>query len=135
MKLITQLGTILLMSFIMTSCSNGQDKSTANTIAEDVNVETFQSKIDGAQLLDVRTPAEWNEGIIEGAIMADFYEDSFKSELEKLDKEVPVAVYCRSGGRSGSAMDIMKEMGFKEVYNLDGGIGAWNSANKPTVKP
>lgn len=123
------------MSFIMTSCSNGQDKSTANTIAEDVNVETFQSKIDGAQLLDVRTPAEWNEGIIEGAIMADFYEDSFKSELEKLDKEVPVAVYCRSGGRSGSAMDIMKEMGFKEVYNLDGGIGAWNSANKPTVKP
>lgn len=135
MKLITQLGTILLMSFIMTSCSNGQDKSTSNTVAEDVNVETFQSKMDGAQLLDVRTPAEWNEGIIEGAIMADFYEDSFKSELEKLDKEVPVAVYCRSGGRSGSAMDIMKEMGFKEVYNLDGGIGAWNSANKPTVKP
>lgn len=135
MKLITQLGTILLMSFIMTSCSNGQDKSTSNTVAEDVNVETFQSKMDGAQLLDVRTPAEWNEGIIEVAIMADFYEDSFKSELEKLDKEVPVAVYCRSGGRSGSAMDIMKEMGFKEVYNLDGGIGAWNSANKPTVKP
>ena len=135
MKLITQLASILLMSFIMTSCSNGQDKTTANTIAEDVNVETFQSKMEGAQLLDVRTPAEWNEGIIEGAIMADFYEDSFKSELEKLDKDVPVAVYCRSGGRSGSAMDIMKEMGFKEVYNLDGGIGAWNSENKPTVKP
>lgn len=135
MKIITQVTTVILMSFLMVSCSNGQTETKDGSIADDVNVEQFVSKMEGAQLLDVRTPAEWDEGIIEGAIMADFYNDDFKSQLEKLNKDVPVAVYCRSGGRSGNAMDMMNEMGFKEVYNLDGGIGAWNDAEKPIVKP
>lgn len=123
------------MGLFMVSCSNGQQKVAEGTIAEDVNVEEFAKHIDGAQLLDVRTPDEWSEGIIEGATMANIYEDDFDANLAKLDKEKPVAVYCKSGGRSGQAMAKMNQLGFKEVYNLKGGIGAWNGADKLTVKP
>ena len=72
---------------------------------------------------------------VEGAIMNNIYEDDFEKQLEKLDKEKPVAVYCKVGGRSGQAMGKMNKLGFKEVYNLDGGMDAWKSAGKPTVKP
>ena len=135
MKYIAQISTVFLAAMMMVSCSNGQNQTNDGTIAENVNVEEFSKRLEGAQLLDVRTPDEWNEGIIEGAIMANFYEDDFESQLAKLDKEKPVAVYCKSGGRSGQAMERMNELGFKEVYNLKGGISAWNSAKKPTVSP
>jgi len=135
MKIISYLSIVLVMGLFMVSCSNGQQKVAEGTIAEDVNVEEFAKHIDGAQLLDVRTPDEWSEGIIEGATMANIYEDDFDANLAKLDKEKPVAVYCKSGGRSGQAMAKMNQLGFKEVYNLKGGIGAWNGADKLTVKP
>lgn len=132
MKKAINVMTVMFVAIMMASCSNGQNK-TEGTIAENVNVEEFASHFESAQILDVRTPGEWSEGVIEGAILADFYKDSFKAELEKLNKNKPVTVYCKSGGRSGQAMGMMNEMGFKEVYNLKGGIGAWNSAGKPTV--
>lgn len=119
----------------MISCTNGQNKSADGAIAENVNVEEFAKHMDGAQLLDVRTPEEWSEGIIEDATLANIYDADFDSKLAKLDKSKPVAVYCKSGGRSGQAMAKMSELGFTEVYNLKGGIGAWNSAKRPTVKP
>ena len=105
------------------------------TIAENVNVEAFEKHISSAQVVDVRTPQEWNEGIIEGAVKANFYDDDFKTQLEKLDKEKPVAVYCKVGGRSSQAMSMMQEMGFKEIYNLKGGMDAWKGAEKSTVNP
>jgi len=127
--------TTLFVVVMMVSCTNGQNKVADGAIAENVNVEEFSKHMEGAQLLDVRTPEEWSEGIIEGATMANIYEADFDANLAKLDKEKPVAVYCKSGGRSGQAMAKMNELGFKEVYNLKGGIGAWNGADKPTVKP
>lgn len=135
MRQLTHIASIILVVIFMVSCSNGQNKAADGTVAENVNVEKFITHKEGAQLLDVRTPEEWNEGIIEGATMMNFYDADFKQQLEKLDKEKPVAVYCKSGGRSGQAMNMMQEMGFKEVYNLNGGIGAWNNAGEPTVKP
>ena len=135
MKYITQLGTVLIMSVFMVSCSTGQNKTAEGSIAENVDVEQFAVHIENAQILDVRTPAEWGHGIIEGAILNNIYEDDFVEQLEKLDKEKPVAVYCKVGGRSGQAMSKMSFLGFKEVYNLDGGMDAWKDAEKPTVKP
>ncbi|MGB0917293.1 MAG: rhodanese-like domain-containing protein [Flavobacteriales bacterium] len=129
------IGALVVIALLIVSCSSGQNKPKEGTVAEDVNVEQFQERGADAQLLDVRTPGEWNEGIIEGAIMSDFYEKGFEASLATLDKEKAVYVYCRSGGRSGKAMAIMNKLGFKEVYNLAGGIGAWNQAAKPTVKP
>lgn len=134
MKYLTQISTVLILAIALVSCSNGQEKK-EGTIAENVNVEQFVEHMETAQLVDVRTPGEWSEGIMEGAIMFDFYEDDFQKNLETLDKDKPVAVYCKVGGRSGQAMAKLNELGFKEVYNLDGGMDAWKSAGKPTVSP
>ena len=85
--------------------------------------KTIQSK--KVQLLDVRTPAEFSAGNITGAKNMDVKNDEFKTMASKLDKKHPVAVYCRSGARSAIATGILKEMGFKKIYNLDGGYLAW----------
>ena len=135
MKIITQISSVIILAVFMVSCSTGQNKTAEGTIAENVDVAQFEKQMAAAQLLDVRTSDEWNEGIIEGAMMLDFYQEDFENSLSKLNKEEPVAVYCKSGGRSGQTMAMMNKLGFKEVYNLDGGIGAWNKADKPTVKP
>lgn len=78
-------------------------------------------------MLDVRTPKEFKKGHIDGAKNMNYYDDDFDAQIEKLDKDKPVYVYCHSGGRSAKAMSLMKEKGFKEVYNLLGGYGAWVS--------
>jgi phage shock protein E len=135
MKQLTQFSIVVLFMSLLAACGNGQTNTADGSIAENVNVEQFSTHIGTAQLVDVRTPAEWNEGIMEGAKMFNFYEDDFQKNLETLDKEKPVAVYCKVGGRSGQAMAKMRELGFKEVYNLDGGMDAWKRAGKPTVSP
>lgn len=53
-------------------------------------------------------------------------------QMEKLDKEKPVYIYCRSGGRSGKAAKQLADEGFTEIYDLDGGILEWNKKNLPT---
>lgn len=102
----------------------------------DVNAATFKKLIETkpGQVLDVRTPEEWAEGIISGAIKMNYYDKDFSKQLDKLDKTKPVYVYCKVGGRSGSAAKELEKKGFKLVYNLDGGIKAWDKAGYPTVK-
>ena len=79
-------------------------------------------------ILDIRTPDEFNSGRIADSINLDFYESNFASELDKLDKDKTYFVYCNSGNRSGNAMGTMRDLGFTEVYDLDGGIQAWYSS-------
>lgn len=86
--------------------------------------KTLMSK-KGAQLIDVRTPKEYNDGHIGTAKNIDFYGSTFKSQMEKLDRNKPVLLYCHSGGRSGQALTMLKSMGFKEVYDLKGGWSSW----------
>jgi len=99
---------------------------------EDVNVEKFAALIEKGegQVLDVRTPEEWQSGVIKGAIKINFYDSNFKEQIGKLDKKRPVFVYCKAGGRSAGAAKQLQESGFNEVYNLLGGITAWDAANK-----
>lgn len=85
--------------------------------------------------LDVRTPAEVAEGIIGEASVIDFYSEDFARRLSLLRRDVPVYVYCRSGGRSWETAARMKKMGFREVYNLRGGIVAWREAGFETKEP
>lgn len=127
--------TLSLITFSCTESTENTANSTTETvedimavetIAKNVNASEFQALIEkGGFLLDVRTPGELAEGSIEGNTNININSPSFKSEIEKLDKNVPVFVYCRSGGRSGKAMGIMKDLGFKEVYNLNGGYSGW----------
>ena len=93
-----------------------------------VDVATFKKGItsENIQLIDVRTPKEYEKGHIEGATLIDFFDDNFLEELKKLDRNKPVYIYCRSGGRSGKASTMLVELGFKEIYDLAGGFLAYD---------
>jgi rhodanese-related sulfurtransferase len=79
-------------------------------------------------VLDIRTGEEFRGGAMEDARNIDFYED-FESEVAKLDKDKPYLVYCASGWRSRKALEVFRKLGFKEIYHLDGGFGAWRRVN------
>lgn len=87
-----------------------------------------------AQLLDVRTPDEYNGGHLKDAQNIDWRGTEFEQKAENLDFNRPVFVYCLSGGRSASAAAKLSKMGFKQVYDLQGGIMAWkNAGNEVTI--
>ncbi len=105
-----------------------------------VNADEFEKLIaekKDAILLDVRTPQEYAEGHIENAQLKNVF-DNFDAVAEELAKKYgtdkPVLVYCRSGRRSMTAAQTLKEKGFKTIYNLQGGIIEWTSAGKKVVK-
>jgi rhodanese-related sulfurtransferase len=75
--------------------------------------------------LDVRTPEEFKEGHIAGAVNLNIYDADFSAQLDQLDKSKPIYVYCKSGGRSTDASDMMRAKGFKAVYNLVGGYSGY----------
>lgn len=76
------------------------------------------------KIIDIRTPEEYASGHIDEAINIDFYANDFKDQLEKLDKSDAYSIYCRSGSRSGKALGIMKDLGFTNVADLQGGYSS-----------
>ena len=110
--------SILLAATVLAiGCSNGYDSVDAQDFAETL-------KKPDVQIIDIRTPQEFNEGHIPGAVNIDLYSEDFFEQMECLDKEKPIAIYCRSGRRSKIAADRFVGKGF-EVTELDGGIIAW----------
>ena len=107
---------------------NGRQNTAAvstNTIGGFLSGKDFINKFsqtENAVLIDVRTSSEFNSGHIEKAINIDFNNSDFKSEIGKLDKSLTYFIYCRSGNRSGNALQIMKNMGINSIYDLNGGI-------------
>ncbi|TWO34321.1 rhodanese-like domain-containing protein [Seonamhaeicola sediminis] len=85
-------------------------------------------------LIDVRTPKEFEEGHIKNAKNIDFYSETFKEEMAKLDPNETLLLYCRSGGRSGKTAKILQEIGFKKVYDLEGGIIEWKKKGFKLIK-
>ncbi len=119
----------LLLSNLYACQSQTPDKA--------ISPKVFSEKIKATKdpvVLDVRTPEEFAEGYIPNALNLDFYEPDFKTQVAKLNKEQTYFVYCKAGGRSASAADIMRKEGFKNVIDLDGGITAWEEAKLPIVK-
>ena len=79
-----------------------------------------------AVILDVRTEDEWNDGIIPNAINIDIYKgQGFIYAVEELDKSKNYYVYCKAGGRSEQACNIMNQLGIENTYNLLGGMMKW----------
>ena len=101
-----------------------------NMNAKDFSAITQQS---GVVTLDVRTPGEFSQGHIQGAMNIDVESPMFDSEIAKLDKTKTYAVYCHSGRRSGIATQTMAKMGFKHLYNLQNGLSDWMSQGMMTV--
>lgn len=88
---------------------------------------------DGLVILDVRTAEEFVETRIDGAVPIDFNLPDFGTRVASLNRSVPYVLYCRTGNRSEAAATIMKDLGFEDVIELDGGIVAWAAAGKPMV--
>ena len=84
--------------------------------------------------LDVRTPEEFAEGHIAGATNINFMAKDFGTQIEKLDRNKTYLVYCAVGGRSKRCLPQLKQLGFKQIYHLDGGFSAWEEAGKPMAK-
>ena len=95
-----------------------------------LDVKSFAEKIMKDKeviILDVRTPAEFAESAIKGAINIDVNASNFKEKVSTLDKEKSYLIYCRSGMRSVKACNLMAENGFNKMFNLLGGYQAWSS--------
>jgi rhodanese-related sulfurtransferase len=87
----------------------------------------------GLVVLDVRTPEEFAAGHLAHAQDLDFQSSTFAADLARLDRSVPYFVYCHSGNRSAKAVAAMRQLGFTDITELDGGIAAWQTAGYPIV--
>jgi rhodanese-related sulfurtransferase len=117
------------------SVSAGPTASAAPATGTAVDATEFAAalKRPGTTLVDVRTPAEYAQGHLPGAVNIDIASPDFAAQLAALDPAAPYAVYCRSGNRSGAAVAEMASMGFTGAYHLAGGIGAWQDAGGEVV--
>ncbi len=95
---------------------------------KNLNANEFKAAIENdkdAVIIDVRTPEEEVEGVIENSINMNLMEPSFPAKIMDLDKSKNYYVFCRAGGRSATACQFMEKQGLN-AYNLEGGIQAWN---------
>lgn len=128
--MLRRLFTLLTPLFLTLGCSQAEDA------AKNVDPKAAQALIadQKATVLDIRTPEEFAEGHIPNAKNVDFFSKSFRETLAKLDKDAPIVMHCQSGGRSGQALPIFKEMGFTKVFHMNGGFSAWSKAGLPVAK-
>lgn len=87
--------------------------------------EEFRQVSAEAEIIDVRSPEEYAEGHIKGARNVSITGPEFMDEVGRLDREKPYALYCRSGNRSGTALQLMQQMGFTTVGHLESGLLDW----------
>ena len=125
MHRILAISLLLTLSFF--SCTSTPKGNVLNPNAFRAMMNDKRAKT----LIDVRTPGEYKEGYIKNALNIDWNNSSFGDEVAKLDKNTPVFVYCLAGSRSHSAANSLTNMGFTEVYELDGGIMQWRKAGMP----
>ena len=134
------IGVNLIVGLV--GCIRGETATpeTSTQIIEDITPQEAFTLIQNNQnnpdfvTIDVRTREEFTGGHIENATNIDFYSETFRGMLNNLDKNKTYLIYCRSGARSGSTLDIMDELNFDEVYNILGGMLQWQSEELPTVK-
>jgi rhodanese-related sulfurtransferase len=123
----------MTMAFVSYSCtsSDAESTETENTqfggiktlVASDFNAKEKDSN---TVVIDVRSPEEVANGFIPGTdLFINFLDGNFQDQLQKLDKTKTYIVYCHSGNRSGKATNAMQQLGFTDIYNLQGGISGW----------
>lgn len=115
------------------ACQSGNSE-TSELISQDILAKDAFQLIEANKsnedfvILDTRTPGEYDRGHIQNSIFVDYSSPSFKAKIEKLNKDKKYVIYCHSGGRSKTTLNMMKKLGFKEAYNMIGGIVAWSKA-------
>ena len=123
--------------FVLSSLILSGLVSWSQSVPQNLDVRSFNETIrrtPARTVLDVRTAQEVAGGTLPGAVNIDFFAPDFTKQLARLDKTKPVFVYCAVGGRSGKATQQLQQAGFKTIYNLSGGMQAWQQAGYPTTK-
>ena len=126
---------MIITPIVATGCSTG----TARVINESIDTQSayklIQANSDNPDfvIIDIRTEPEFNSGHIADAVMIDYYLPDFQQKLGTLDHSKKYLIYCRTANRTSTALKIMKSLGFRETYELAGGITKWKAAGLPTV--
>jgi len=116
----------ILVFFLLVACS----ERNSDTILSPEDFSAKYKNTPNAILLDVRSESEVKQGALPNAQNI-VYDNSFSDKLASLPKDSPIFVYCAAGKRSAKAAEILKEKGFKEVFQLKGGLNAWKEAKLP----
>jgi rhodanese-related sulfurtransferase len=123
----------LILCCIIFSIQSCAQKPEGVVIVDADSMKTL-IKDEHAIILDVRTPEEYAEGHLPGAINIDYRNEKFEEGLDTLNKDLVYDVYCRSGNRSLESTEIMKKKGFKNIYHFEGGFTEWEKKGFPVVK-
>jgi|WetSurMetagenome_2_1015567.scaffolds.fasta_scaffold47118_3 thioredoxin 1 len=127
------IGFTAIMLLFLYACSSSQAQPAGSLLPP----ADFKKKVESTEkavLLDVRTPEEYKDGHLANAVNMNWNDESFGTQIKSLDKNAPVFVYCYAGGRSSAAAKELRKQGFKEVYDMQGGMSAWRTAGLPEVK-
>lgn len=125
-----KLFSTVVMVILFNSCTIGQAQSPQTNLSATEFAHKIK-ELPTAAIIDVRTPDEFLKGHLVNALNYHWNGNEFDKQIAPLDKSKPVFVYCLSGGRSSAAANKMRSDGFKEVYELSGGIMKWRAANLP----
>lgn len=141
MKLTTLLLS-LLFAITIVSCDNQSKTNVSSTETAKANIkvvspqEVYNALQEDStlQLIDVRSTEEYGVTHLKSSQNICVTAPGFKEKAEKLDKSLPIYVYCKKGGRSAQASQILADMGFTQIYDLQGGITNWESQELETIK-
>ena len=137
MKILLMAGLAAFAFFSRTAVLRAQDDTVAYpnlSPSEAWELLGKRSGDHGFVLLDVRTPKEFTAERIAGAVIVDYNSPSFRDGMAKLDRGKTYLVYCRTGNRSQGALQVMRELGFRNVLHISGGITQWKEAGLPTAR-
>jgi rhodanese-related sulfurtransferase len=126
------LAFVAAVALVTAAC--GGDTATVDPVVETVSPERASEIIDGGDgvvVLDIRTPEEFAQARLAGAVNIDFYADDFQDRLAELDKDTDYVLYCRTGNRTSTAREMMRNLGFASVHEVDGGIVNWYETGLP----
>ena len=130
MKIYSSFTSFVVFLLLANSCTSGSGSGSLDPVE-------FKNSLGkkNTVLIDVRTPEEFSEGFIAGAILIDFEDSSFvNTVVSTVPKDAEVLLYCHSGRRSGSAKTKLLQLGYLKVAHLEGGILAWMAENFPLTQ-
>ena len=139
MKLLTLFISALLLSLAADAQSSTTSAADSSTLTRYVRLvpeafHTTLAALPNEQLIDVRTPTEYAQGHLPEATLIDFRSPHFERNISRLDQDRPVMIYCAKGGRSTAAATRLRKLGFREIYELDGGFTEWIRADRPVAQ-
>lgn len=131
---------VVVVGLVLAACGAG-DATGSNVAGAIVDVSAQQAAqrlrdagaADKPVVLDIRTPAEFAAGHVEGAVNVDFRAPDFETRISALDRDATYLVYCRTGNRSGQSMKLFERLGFRKVLHLAGGTSEWTREGLPLV--